>query len=425
VVIGDLRPGFGQGLVWGRAVGRRASPVWTVLRDSERLGYRSSAENAALRGVSARYQRGAWCLSALAGYDRRDARIGADGTVRSMPESGVHIGTTARQGKDLLGLKALGLRLRYGTSARYGGISIQGLALGTPVDLRRSTKPWAFYGRQQVLVAGDLRWALRRLDLFGAWAYDAQGPWAGVGGVRWRLGKTRLGVSARRFGPGYYSLFGAAFSATGMKNEQGILVTAQSAWGRLTWRAFLDRYGRLATSPTQPLTRVRTIYGIEVKRSRRARLRLAGRFQREVFKRRRGGEPVNERGYRGRAEAIYAADATQLKGRLEIRRTKTQGDQTATGRLLSVRLKRRQAWLNGVLHMSRFVIPTYAARIYEFEAEIPGAVSIPPLYGTGWRFYALSNIQWKERQFSLRYRWEKTIRQTAEHQLCLQIDWRH
>ena len=294
------------------------------------------------------------------------------------------------------------------------------------VDLRRAAKPWSFYGKQQILIGSDLHWSLQKLDLFSAWAYQPQGVWAAIGGGRWQLGKLRFYLGIRRFGAGYYSLFGAAFSAAGMENEKGVLITIQSRWKKFRWRMFFDHYGRLAISPTQPQTRARMLYGLEVKR----RLPLNGHinvfFQRDHFKRWRRGGALDEQGYRVRTEAIYEiASTTELKGRLEIRRVKTTKAKIVTSRLVSMRLRRQYDKLSSVLHVSCFKVPTYVARIYEYENTMPGTVNIPPLYGYGWRFYALVNIRLGVKQYIFRYRWKKVRRQRAEHQWGVQIDWQY
>lgn len=89
LVLGDLRAGFSQGLVFGRGSGRgRGRPR----RDSHTLGLRSSAENRAIRGAAASLGRGQWLVVVQAGQLRRDARFDEAGNVCSLPEDGLHTG---------------------------------------------------------------------------------------------------------------------------------------------------------------------------------------------------------------------------------------------------------------------------------------------------------------------------------------------
>ncbi|MBI92490.1 MAG: hypothetical protein CME05_04670 [Gemmatimonadaceae bacterium] len=110
LVLGDLRAGFSQGLVFGRGSGRGRG---RLRRDSHTLGLRSSAENRAIRGAAASLGRGQWLVVVLAGQLRRDARFDEAGNVRSLPENGLHTGPTALAGEDALSGQVAGLRFRW------------------------------------------------------------------------------------------------------------------------------------------------------------------------------------------------------------------------------------------------------------------------------------------------------------------------
>ena len=87
------------------------------------------------------------------------------------------------------------------------------------------------------------------------------------------------------------------------------------------------------------------------------------------------------------------------------------------GLLGSVRFKTR--WLT--LHVSRFRTDSYWTRIYEYEVDLPGAVSIRPLYGTGWRGYALVAVAYRGWRLSSRYRIQHD--QRLRHYGGVQVDW--
>ena len=77
-VVGDLRPGTGAGLVFGRSRRGSIAPRMPA-GDSRRLGYRSSGENHALRGAAWRYEGRAWSGMLLGGWTRRDGRLDEQG----------------------------------------------------------------------------------------------------------------------------------------------------------------------------------------------------------------------------------------------------------------------------------------------------------------------------------------------------------
>ena len=75
-----------------------------------------------------------------------------------------------------------------------------------------------------------------------------------------------------------------------------------------------------------------------------------------------------------------------------------------------------------VAHGSYFATDSYASRLYEYEYDLPGSVSIRPLYGRGWRFYALVALGWRAGEVALRYRLERT--QRTRHYLVVLVELR-
>ena len=143
VVVGDLRPGWATGLVCGRTISRGGLPMANPGPDSERLGYRASGENQALRGLALRFRRGRLTGTAIVGLARRDARIDQSGTVTSLPESGYHVTATERAGSHLLLLKTGGGRLQWQANRWRVGTSLLAVGFDRPIDLRRpARKPW-------------------------------------------------------------------------------------------------------------------------------------------------------------------------------------------------------------------------------------------------------------------------------------------
>jgi len=184
VVVGDFRPGFGTGMVFGRR-SRGGVPSRVPAEDSRRLGYRSSGENESLRGVVGRYGRGSWEGVLLGGRARRDGRLDEYERVSALPASGYHVTETEIAGRDLLGIDVGGARLHWrGERWQWGG-TVLGLEFSHPLDLRRDGRtPWGFVGREQLLGAVDLRFNTDR----------------GMECLKWRGTIGGIGVSWERLG---------------------------------------------------------------------------------------------------------------------------------------------------------------------------------------------------------------------------------
>ena len=87
-------------------------------------------------------------------------------------------------------------------------------------------------------------------------------------------------------------------------------------------------------------------------------------------------------------------------------------------RALALRWRLRQAWGSATLHGSQFHTHSYASRLYEYD--VPGTVSVRPLYGEGWRLYGLVSLRWQDLDLSVRYRLQRDRR--TRQDVALQIE---
>ena len=77
----------------------------------------------------------------------------------------------------------------------------------------------------------------------------------------------------------------------------------------------------------------------------------------------------------------------------EWKRVRIQSEKAQAGVNFSVRWSRHREKRHLVLHLSRFQTESYDVRIYEYERDFAGSVSIRPLYGDGWRGYAMIRLE--------------------------------
>ena len=408
VVVGDIRPGFAAGLLFGR--GRRGGIVASISADDgARLGYRSSGENEALRGAVWRYGRGRWQGVLLAGRARRDARMNGDARVSSLPTGGYHVTQTERAGRDLLQLGAHGGRLRWRGDRWQWGITALALDFSHPLDLRRAGRtPWGFVGSRQRLRGVDLGFDWERGRMALEWAGDQMGHWGAVAAVGLRVSGKRLRVLGRYYAPGFHSFFGGAPGASGMQNELG--GTAILA-GR-SWRLYAETYRRPERSYFIPVAATYATWGAQWQRRLRGRILTRVQWQGRHRPRWQDGQLRAERYQKWRLNLDYAA----WRWRGDVQRLLGDG-RSEWGLLGSARYKAR--WFS--IHLSRFRTASYATRLYEYEIDLPGSVSIRPLYGSGWRGYALVSIERWGWSVSARYRlqWDRQRRRYGG----VQVDW--
>jgi hypothetical protein len=146
----------------------------------------------------------------------------------------------------------------------------------------------------------------------------------------------------------------------------------------------------------------------------RRQVNLEVRLQTDERHRWGSGERQRDRTRRLRLD-LHFRDA---KLRAEARQN--GGSSSDRGGMVSALWRYRWRGLSGEVHLSRYVTGSYAARIYEYEYDLPGAYSIRPLHGNGYRSYLRTRIKARNLEIALRYRLQsgKPIR----HQFGFQAD---
>lgn len=399
---GDLRPGFGQGLVFGRSGGRGA-PFPALRQDRQTPGYRASGENDALRGLALDGRAGSWEVVVLAGRAGRDARMGKEGQVISLPTSGLHRTRTEKTGQDLLNLWVGGARLRWARPSYQWGATFQALRFDRRVDLRKKDDR-AFHGQAVRLSGTDFRLQWRGLSAAGEAGVDAQGRRGMLGVAMLRLGRQRLGATWRHYDPDFPTFFGGALGRS-ERGETGLLLNADLRWRGWQGRLWTDNWH--SAQADQPRSQVLG-WSLSAPLPPSLRLELSGQQN-----------PGQDR--RGRLKLRWTPQRRlELAARIEGRRLQGKGKAAAWGRLFSWRAAGQWQRLEWTCHLSRFHTSAYASRLYEYEYDLPGALSIRPLYGKGWRWYLLAARTWGPLRLAGRYRQQQGRRDAG---LQLDLEW--
>ncbi len=379
VALGSLRPAFGQGLLFGR--GRSMGvPGPRPRGDGEAVGYRSATENRDLCGLFLRGRRGGVRFSLVAGGFRRDARLDSSGVALSLPEDGVHTGSRRDQRDRLAGV-VLGARATAGDERARVGITVQQLAFNRLLDLRRPGKvPEAFAGRGQTAVAADGVAGVGQGRLFLSAALAGRRPAlvAGVTGVRAARG--RFDLLARASATGFFSPFGASVLG-GSPGLRGITARFR---GR-GWQLWIDETLRPGARWTEPVPGGTSGLGLRWRRRPVRRLEVtvdAQRRRRSDWSGQSQSFPATER---ARLRGRWTPGTLRLEARLEG--VRSGGQSGLAWGLGSRRRTPRGEWSAQV---TRYRTGGWDTRIYEYEQDLPGAVSIRPLYGDGWRICALA-----------------------------------
>lgn len=379
VALGSLRPAFGQGLLFGRGLSMGV-PAPRARRDGEAVGYRSASENRHLWGLFLRRGRGSGRFSLVAGGFRRDARLDSAGAAVSLPQDGIHTGARRAYRARLAG-RVLGARAAAGDERLRVGVTVQHLAFDRLLDLRRPGRvPEAFAGRGQTAVAADGQAGVGRARLFLAAAVAGGRPGlvAGITGVRAARG--RFDLLARASAAGFFSPFGASV----LGDSPGLRGLTARFRGR-GWQLWLDETRRPGARWSEPVPGGSSGLGLRWRRRPLRRLEVTLDAQRRRRSDWSGGSqsfPVTER---ARVRGRWSPGDLRLEARLEGARSGGQ-----SGVALGLGGRRRTPRGEWSAQVTRYRTGGWDTRIYEYEHDLPGLVSIRSLHGDGWRLCALA-----------------------------------
>ena len=218
LVVGDFRPGFAQGLVLNRW---RRPPValdQALRQPSQRVGYRSTDENGALRGVYIEGLKGPYRVAAFGASTRFDAAQDDSGQVERLVDEGTHVTRTERSRADALRERALGLRVERTAGWRAGFTALRA-RFSPPFRMQKGA---ALSGPSAMTVGLDAGVKHKGLEMAGEVARSGQ-TLACVAGATLERRRLRAALLIRGYDPGFSALHGAGFSAFGeSRNERGL-----------------------------------------------------------------------------------------------------------------------------------------------------------------------------------------------------------
>lgn len=410
VTVGSLRPALGQGLLFARGRSDRMSV--RPRRDNPRLGSSSSSETRDLLGIGWVRSTDAGMFMAVAGRLAWDARFDEAGRAVSLPEDGDH----SNGQRPTLSGAVVGGRWRQRLHTVCIGMTVQHLRFTRLVDLRRPSQSSNFVGTQQASVAVDVVDLQRRWHAVFARAGDDRAVRLGLSGID--IAGCRIGGVWEWFATGYFAPLAVAGSGT--QGGRRITLAARRR-GAQVWA---ERTFQPAAAQRHPQSAVRRGAGARWRRRYGSWLADSS-IQRRISSAFVSASPGTDSTTRFRLQLrtegrcwrwTTRLDAAGYRRRLHQLPTESQG-----GRSLATSVRwRRDGWHVQAL-LTTFDTQGYGARIYEYEPDVPDAVSIRPLYGRGERLVVVAVLPLVPRaQLSLR--WRAQHKTGWSHVAAVQLD---
>jgi hypothetical protein len=402
VILGDVRPEIGQGLLHSRQTRSSASLATIKPRSQNRIANRNSTEYGAIRGIHLTTQHRLFTLQALYGQVHWDADISPEGVVE-IRRTESHVSETTIARKDALNEKLATVHLSAGTPQNHIGATVQQTTFSPAKPQEIATHHFSINARAQG----------HQTTLFGeiARSHKAQ---AFIAGLNWQKSVFRLHLLLRKYDPQFSSLHGAPIAAYGTppQNEQGIF------WG-FTYRATsktrfelsLDRHKHIMPEQ-QPLPN----YGHRFRLIFRHRMGKTATLQLAHSTRKTRYDPTRTETRATLTWSHRALRATSWGAR-------TQVTQLANGYATGTRVQIGQTY-RLALWTTAYHIPIYDARIYDYEPDVWGSGTLQTRTGKGRASGLL--LAWTTTPFRIatRYSFRTTNAQPASS-WAIQIEFRH
>lgn len=423
LVFGDYTVEAGQGLVFwrGSAFGKSTEAPARVKRSA--LGvrpYRSADEFHFLRGVALASRIGPGEFAAFGSRRTLAASTDSDGNVTSFYTAGLFRTESERGRKHAVVEKLAGGRLKW-SADELGSIGVSGFLseYDRSVVARSAFEPG---GRAMNAFGVDLEAKLGDAAMFAELA-RAMGGHAAIGGATVDIVRgTTVSLVYRDYSPRFRNMHAFGFGdGSTTTNERGLYLGIQTRpIARTRISGYLDVFTRPWRTSSNPLptagremalqsdvtfarTQLLLRYAIKSSETVQAILDDAGRELRPLVERHQ---------HRARISLIHAASRhLRMRGRLDV----TQVDYTLVGNRERGLLMyqdtqfRPSSTLSLEGRLIFFHTDSYDARLYEYENDLPGVFSNPPLYGKGWRWYLLIRWQFVE-PISLSVKYAETVR---------------
>ena len=416
-LLGNFRLEFGQGLVLCGPYGysKGADPTAPIRKHTGRVkGYASSNENSALTGVALTKTIYRFKISGFISKTMLDASLLSDSTISSLSTSGLHRTETEQSKKNTLEETLYGGRISAEWS--WGNLGVTGWSgkynkFFRIEDTERNY--FDFQGARNHIIGLDYNLYLGKWNFSGETARSRSGGWAWIINQIMDLKKCVLVLSYHRYDPDFQNQRSRGFGNGDAQNEEGIYLGFS---GRLDSRTKLNLYFDIYRNPWRsylipvPVSGSDFLIQIERKFSPeltflfRSRFRrssilsegttmhgllldvLRNRFQDQVRIELRF-EPLVKLRFKTRFETV---NLFYPKRTGEVRCS----EQREKGLLLfhEMNLKTRSHFQITARWIT-FDTDSYDSRIYAFENDLPGVLTIKPLYAQGIRWFLLMRWQ--------------------------------
>jgi len=415
IAFGDYYANFGQGLVLSNSFNFGKTPYIDQIFVSRPYlsPYRSANEKNYFRGAAASFQFSKFMMTAMYSNKYLDAGLNVADTfedaaefyVSSFDEDGLHRTNTEILNKNTVNEQLLGLNLSLNLSNLKLGITSFYGWLDQP--MLKNDKLYNYYqfsGKSFFAAGINYSYVIKGLLFFGETATNGNG-YGWLSGVHTFL-NNRMSylLLLRNYSPNYYSPYANAFRENSeIENESGIFTglnwNISKKWG-LTFYYDQYRFPWLKYLVNRPSFGNELLLAVSHQMNFRTKQNFRIRYKLSEKNISGSSDPIPLTGFTEKYFLRYQIDYQvntnlRLSTRIEYCLVGKENHSQASGFLTQqdVTIIPSSLPLTVSLRYALFTVNDYEARIYSYEADIPGIFSSAMYYRNGMRAYLLIKYQ--------------------------------
>lgn len=404
VSAGDLSAEFGQGLVLWAPQGfyRGYEAVSQTDRGGAGVhGHRSSLENGALRGAHAKLK-GKWLsFETLFSRSKLDVYLNDDGTARRLAETGYHREAWELRGKDALTETLLAFHAEAKCTKSFSlATTFYAADYDPPFSSGEEPYLYSFTGKKASVggISGNV--SLGQAAIFGEAALMSGGSKAFVLGWVSDMHGVEVASVFRSYDTNFYNLRASSFSGGNPWNERGVYVGLQGRLGKYKLSGYLDGVQRPGptTVTSRPTSGYETAGSIEQNLGSGITVRVKGKLSKNDSSAIDPSDPYGKISSVSSRETINT-DVSWTPGSpltMKLRISTVRAEENEKGSLVFTGFAYTP---EGLLTLRGRVIyfdtSSYESRVYEYEDDLPGRVTLTPLWGEGVRWYVVLGVRGK------------------------------
>lgn len=397
-VVGDYRIEAGQGVaLWrGYDFSKGGEVIAPALRSSRGLVSSVSTDEVEyFRGIAAELHSRKFSFLAFVSSRRLSASIDTSRLVTALNSSGYFRTPSEQARRDNLTEKLYGLHSTFFVDdQKEVGLTFYQTAFSSQLLLNGGKR---FSGDRYSLLAFDYRLVHGSAATFGEWALSNSSV-GGISGVYFTpIREIGLVASIRSYPEQFVSLHGLAFGErTSTFNESGLYLGVKlQLTASVSLSTYYDQFRFPGATSTSKFSTTGKDFLLKFELRPLQKLQAILRWQRKITDERsslHAGALDRQRLQRIRVQLDY-----RISARVQLRSTAERvfvdwRDSFANekGLLLYHEIAAQPGThLRWNLRIAYFQSDSYNSRLYEFERDLDGVLTIPVLYGTGIRWYAL------------------------------------